>query len=82
MKRYLQSLLLLPSEWHPRLATLVVLGIGTAVSASFIYSLVARYPPLPTIVFVIGLLGFGIFVVSGLAYAGAVVRDLISGQYE
>lgn len=79
MRRYLPTLRATPSEWHPRLATIIALGFLTTVFTILLYPLVARNPLLASTVFVVGLFGFGIFMVSGLAYASAVLRDMFAG---
>lgn len=67
-----------PVSRHPNVAAVFVFGLGLLIVAVVARRVVVpMVPPASTVVFFLGLFGFGIAMVSGLWYVSLFVRDLL-----
>lgn len=67
-----------PFDRHPAVAAVFAIGLGVLLVSMVGYRVVVPfYRPLSTVVFLLGIFGFGIAIVSGTWYVSLFLRDLL-----
>lgn len=75
-------MMLVPSDAHPRLLRLLVLGIlllGTGYVAELIGK--STFPPLRAVGVILGVVGIAVFLVAGVLYLGYYLSDMLSDLF-
>lgn len=68
----------IPVGRHPTVAMVFAIGLGVLLISLVGYRLLAPfYRPMSTVLFLLGLFGFGIATVSGIWYVSLFIRDLL-----